>query len=118
MPSEEDSMGNVHGNQNRRVARFLSVATLAFLGLLSMPLGTSIGAPAASGTSDLSLTKADSPDPVFAGAPITYSIAVANAGPDAATNVVVTDNLPKGTGFVSAQSTQGTCVGKGQKVTC
>lgn len=113
-------MGSVHGNQNRQVTRVLSVAILAFLGLLSMPLGTSIGAPAPSGTSDLSLTKSDSPDPVSAGAPITYSILVANAGPDAATNVVVTDNLPKGASFVSAESTQGACSvsSNRQKVTC
>jgi uncharacterized repeat protein (TIGR01451 family) len=113
-------MGSDHGNGNRRVVRVLSVAIVAALGLLSVQLGTSTGAPAPSGTSDLSLTKSDSPDPVFAGAPITYSIRVANAGPDAATNVVVTDNLPKGASFVSAESTQGTCSvsGNGGKVTC
>ena len=79
--------------------------------------------PAPAAAADLSLTKTDSPDPVSTGAPLTYSIRVSNAGPDAATNVVVTDNLPKGVGFVSAESTQGSCAAvadkkKAQKITC
>ena len=82
--------------------------------------GSAGGAPAATGTADLSLTKSDSPDPVTAGGALTYTIKVANAGPDAATGVVVTDNLPKGVSFVSANSTQGSCAvsANKQKVTC
>jgi Ca2+-binding RTX toxin-like protein len=47
-------------------------------------------------------------------------IQVANAGPDVAAKVVVTDNLPKGVGFVSAQSTLGSCgvSSNRRKVTC
>lgn len=105
--------------RDRRIATILFVGILA-AGFLSLHLGTTTGALAATGTSELSLTKADSPDPVNAGAPLAYSIAVSNAGPDAAADVVVTDNLPKGVSFVSAESTQGTCSvsGNGRKVTC
>jgi uncharacterized repeat protein (TIGR01451 family) len=98
-----------------------TTAVLALVALLSLLAGASQSAPPVpSGSADLSLTKADSPDPVAAGAALTYSIQVANAGPDAATNVVVTDKLPKGVSFVSAASTQGSCSAKakGQTVTC
>jgi uncharacterized repeat protein (TIGR01451 family) len=93
---------------------------LAVLGLSALLVGPSQGAPALSGSADLSVTKSDSPDPVGAGAALTYSIQVTNAGPDAATNVTVTDKLPKGVSFVSAASTQGSCSakGKGPTVTC
>ena len=39
------------------------------------------------GTADLSITKQDSPDPVTVGSPLTYTIGVANLGPNAGTNV-------------------------------
>ncbi len=58
--------------------------------------------------SDLSLTKSvdkSSPNP---GDTIVYTLTVANAGPDAATNVTATDTLPSTLTFVSASSTQGT----------
>ena len=112
--------GDGHRNRVRQAARAFSVAIAAVVGLLSLPLAIAIAAPAPSGTSDLSLTKSDSPDPVFAGAPLAYSIRVSNAGPDTATNTVVTDNLPKDTGFVSAQAAQGSCSvsGNHRTVTC
>ncbi len=50
---------------------------------------------------DLSITKADSVDPVIAGTQLTYTIDVSNAGPSTAVNVVVTDNLPAGVSLVS-----------------
>ena len=50
---------------------------------------------------DLSITKTDSPDPVGVGGNILYTITVNNAGPAAASNVVVSDSLPTGTTFVS-----------------
>lgn len=50
---------------------------------------------------DLSITKTDSADPVTAGGSLTYTIEVANVGPQPATNVVVTDTLPAGVTFVS-----------------
>jgi uncharacterized repeat protein (TIGR01451 family) len=67
---------------------------------------------------DLALTKSDSPDPVAPDATLTYTIQVTNNGPDAATNVVITDNLPSDVSFVSATSTTGSCDNTGNKVTC
>jgi uncharacterized repeat protein (TIGR01451 family) len=61
------------------------------------------------------LTKSDSPDPVATGGALAYSIQVTNAGPDAAINVIVTDNLSKGVSFISTASTQGSCSTKGEK---
>ena len=51
---------------------------------------------------DLAITKTDSADPVIAGEDLTYTLVVTNDGPSDATNVVVTDDVPAGTSFVSA----------------
>ena len=66
---------------------------------------------------DLSLTKSDSPDPVTVGQNLTYTIHVANNGPQAAAGVQVTDPLPANVDFVSATATQGSCTGTAT-VTC
>jgi uncharacterized repeat protein (TIGR01451 family) len=52
-------------------------------------------------SADLSITKSDGDDPVFAGNNLTYTITVNNAGPSDALNVVVTDTLPAGVTFGS-----------------
>ncbi|GAA2384557.1 hypothetical protein Cme02nite_66120 [Catellatospora methionotrophica] len=56
---------------------------------------------------NLSVTKTDSPDPVTAGSNLTYTIAVRNNGPDAAQTVVLRDEIPAGTSFVSFTSPAG-----------
>ena len=56
----------------------------------------------------LTLTKTDSPDPVTAGANLTYTLKVTNGGPSTAVDVVVTDTLPAGTTLVSAVGGTGT----------
>lgn len=63
------------------------------------------------GSSDLSITKTDSPDPVLVGQNLTYTITVTNNGPTSAANVAVTDTLPGGVTFVSATPSQGACTG-------
>jgi uncharacterized repeat protein (TIGR01451 family) len=73
---------------------------------------------AAPGSSDLRIAKSDSPDPVNTGSVLTYTIQVRNFGPDAASGVTVTDQLPKGVDLVSATATSGQCTQKGRKVTC
>jgi len=67
---------------------------------------------------DLSITKTDNPDPVNAGATLTYTVTVTNGGPSTAANVQVTDNLPAGVTFQSASGTGWTCVQAGGVVTC
>ncbi len=69
------------------------------------------------GTANLSITKQDSPDPATVGSPLTYTIGVSNLGPDAATNVTVTDTLPANVTFVSASPSLGSCSGT-TTVTC
>ncbi len=59
-------------------------------------------------TSDLSITKTDSTDPVTAGNSFSYTIVVSNAGPSDAASVVVTDDLPDGIQITSVTSTAGT----------
>lgn len=58
-------------------------------------------------SANLSLTKSDSPDPVQVGQELTYTIVVANAGPDPAVGVSVTDNLPTTVSLVSATASPG-----------
>jgi uncharacterized repeat protein (TIGR01451 family) len=56
---------------------------------------------------DLSVTKADAPDPVILGTDLTYTIAVSNAGPDMAQNGTLEDELPAGTTFSSLSAPAG-----------
>src|SRR5207247_1965583 len=67
---------------------------------------------------DLSITKTDNPDPVNAGATLTYTVTVSNGGPSTAANVQVTDNLPAGVTFQSASGTGWTCMHAGAARTC
>jgi uncharacterized repeat protein (TIGR01451 family) len=60
---------------------------------------------------DLSVTKADTPDPVASGGNITYTVVVTNNGPATAVNVGLSDPLPTGTTFVSCVASLGTCSG-------
>ncbi len=70
-----------------------------------------------SGT-DLIVTQTDSPDPVNVISPLSYTLSIANNGPDDATGVTVTDTLPPGVVFQSASATQGSCSEAGGVVTC
>jgi uncharacterized repeat protein (TIGR01451 family) len=61
---------------------------------------------------DLSITKSGAPNPLTLGTGnITWTIVVTNNGPDADTGVTVSDPMPAGNAFVSANSTQGSCTG-------
>ncbi len=72
--------------------RLVRVAAIA--GLLTLVLA----APASAGIiADLSVTKTDAPDPVTAGANLTYTITVANSDNSTAADVSLSDPLPAGT---------------------
>ncbi len=99
----------------RRLAHLplFAIVPIAALGLAFASAGS-----AAPGSADLRIAKTDSPDPVAAGATLTYAIEVDNLGPNAATGVTVTDQLPRSVDFVSATASGGQCGLKGRKVTC
>jgi uncharacterized repeat protein (TIGR01451 family) len=63
----------------------------------------------------MSITKADSPDPVARGGTLTYHLTVTNNGmptmPATTSGVTLTDALPAGVTFVSATPSSGTCSG-------
>ncbi|HEX7150879.1 MAG TPA: IPTL-CTERM sorting domain-containing protein [Thermoanaerobaculia bacterium] len=65
--------------------------------------------PIAPAEADLSITKSTASTTATTGSNVTYTITVSNNGPTAATNVVVSDDLPAGLTFVSATPSQGTC---------
>ena len=67
-------------------------------------------AVAGAGQADLSVTNSASPNPVSAGSNITYTQAITNAGPAAATGVSFTQTLPANTSAVSLSGPAGwTC---------
>jgi uncharacterized repeat protein (TIGR01451 family) len=67
---------------------------------------------------DLALTKVATPEPVKVSSNLTYLITVTNNGPAQATGLLVTDTLPGDVTFVSASSSQGSCVESSGVVTC
>jgi uncharacterized repeat protein (TIGR01451 family) len=66
----------------------------------------------------LSLTKSQTPNPAEVGQVITYTITVANAGPDPATDVVVRDPLRRDFAFLTATPSAGTCSHTPTVLTC
>jgi uncharacterized repeat protein (TIGR01451 family) len=85
-----------------RVLRVVLAAAI----LMLMAVGpVAAGVPV--GDADVSVTKSGSPNPVLAGANITYTIVVQNAGPNDAIGVVWTDTVPTGTTFVSLTDLSG-----------
>ena len=57
---------------------------------------TAIAVSIINAAGDLSLSKSASPNPAYLGGNLIYTLNVANPGPSAATNVVLTDHLPTG----------------------
>lgn len=58
---------------------------------------------------DLGISLADSPDPLFAGDPLTYTVTITNTGPDQPDIARVTALTPEEVTFVSATPSMGTC---------
>ncbi len=102
------------------VASDFSGATLANTAIVTPPAGTTDptnGNNSSTSTinitpsSDLSLTKTASPNPVRATQEVTFTINVTNHGPSTATGVTVTDPLPPGLTLTSATASGGSCSG-------
>ena len=87
------------------------------LGLSPALIGTSASANT-TGVSDMAISSvSDSPDPVFTNGNLTYQVGVSNVGPDQATGVVVTTQLPTGVRFEPTLS-NADCAADAGIVTC
>jgi uncharacterized repeat protein (TIGR01451 family) len=80
--------------------------------------GTAITVTSSAADADLGVGVADSPDPVGLSGALVYTVGVANAGPDPASAVVLTVNLPAGVVFVSAVGSGWSCGQAAGVVTC
>jgi uncharacterized repeat protein (TIGR01451 family) len=60
-------------------------------------------------SADLGVTNSDSADPVFAGAPFTYTVAARNGGPSTATGVTLNVSLPRSLRLRSVRTDGGVC---------
>src|SRR5207302_7394911 len=69
------------------------------------------------GPADMAIGKSG-PSRVSSGSDLTYAIGVVNLGPNTASGVMVTDLVPAGTSFVSAQFAKGSCTVSGGTVSC
>jgi len=67
---------------------------------------------------DLVLTVKDSPDPVSSGQRLTYTLTAYSTGPNPATGVSLTNTLSDGVTFVSAISSQGSCIQTDRIIHC
>jgi uncharacterized repeat protein (TIGR01451 family) len=105
------------GNKSS-VRGITAIAVAGLLAALALGLIGGAGASAAVGPTDLSLTKADTADPVTVGDTFGYVITVKNAGLNDAGAVTTTDTLPSQVSYVSATPSSGTCQKSGSKVTC
>jgi len=67
---------------------------------------------------NLSVTKSASTAQVAVGGTLTYTISVTNNSPTNAASVMVSDTLPMGVSFISADASQGSCTQEAGVVTC
>ncbi|WP_181034295.1 isopeptide-forming domain-containing fimbrial protein [Arthrobacter sp. GMC3] len=79
---------------------------------------TSTAPGTVTGVADLSISKTHT-GTVTAGSPVSYNLAVHNAGPsNSAAPTTVTDTLPTGMSYTGATGTGWVCAAEGQSVTC
>ncbi len=67
---------------------------------------------------DVGVTTLHKPEPVIAGTNLVYTITVANNGPSDAQNVILTENLPTGTNYVSMNTGGASCSQVVRTITC
>jgi uncharacterized repeat protein (TIGR01451 family) len=67
---------------------------------------------------DLTILQAAAPDPVVAGAKLTYLLTVQNNGPATATDISLTDQFPPGVSLVTLDPSQGSYQEQNGVVTC
>jgi uncharacterized repeat protein (TIGR01451 family) len=105
-----------------RGKRGVLAAGAILAGTLALAVLAAGGASAAVGATDLSLTKADTADPVIVGDSFAYVITVKNTGANDAGDVIVTDTLPSEVTWVSTTPSQiatgKSCEKSGSKITC
>lgn len=66
------------------------------------------------GQADIGISNTASLNQVTNGSPLTYTVTVKNNGPNPASSVLVTDNLPKAASYIFCSATQGgVCAGSG-----
>src|SRR5437899_2989842 len=104
--SKEDTMGRI----GHRTASLLGASLLAVAGLAGPQLVAQ-----ASGTADMGVG-ISAPSTVQWGQNFTYNLGIFNSGPDTATGVVVTVDLPSEVGYRGSDSSF--CGATGQTVTC
>jgi uncharacterized repeat protein (TIGR01451 family) len=105
--------------QGASMRRTAGIAVAGALAALTVGLiGGTGGASAAVGDTDLSMTKADTADPVTVGDTFGYVLTVKNEGANDAADVITTDTLPSLVSYVSSTPSAGTCEKSGSKVTC
>lgn len=95
--------------QPTQLGRFTNIVSVAAAELNLLPADATITNVTVFGTAaDLALSVQTTPGPVILGGPLTLNLTVTNSGPDAATGVVVQDQLPSGFTVVFVTTSQGT----------
>ncbi|HEY6168161.1 MAG TPA: Calx-beta domain-containing protein, partial [Verrucomicrobiae bacterium] len=82
---------------------------------------TAVSPPVCCGSdssADIAVGKTASAGSIVAGSNLTYTISVTNRGPNAASDVLLTDPLPIGVSFVSATNSAGSCSNLNGTVVC
>ena len=85
------------------LSRFGLIVAIVFMSVLSVgKIGPGVSLHAQENSADLRVQLFAFPDPVPTSSDLTYLVVLSNFGDDEATNVVLTDTLPAGTVFKSA----------------
>jgi uncharacterized repeat protein (TIGR01451 family) len=107
------------------ISHVYSVGTNTVTLVVSGPGGSSTNLQAAAviatnvpSAADIAVSLTATPEPVFSTQLLTYTLSIANLGPQPASNVTVTNALPPQAVFLSAVASQGAWTNYGQSVIC